>query len=62
MVWKPDLLVYNNANMNVRDNEMLTNVLVRNDGRVSLFRAIITDITCNLNLHRFPFDQQVSRM
>ncbi|KAI1719785.1 neurotransmitter-gated ion-channel ligand binding domain-containing protein [Ditylenchus destructor] len=59
MLWKPDLLVYNNANMNVKDNEMQTNALVRNDGRVSLFRAIITDITCSLNLHRFPFDQQV---
>ncbi|KAI1723902.1 neurotransmitter-gated ion-channel ligand binding domain-containing protein [Ditylenchus destructor] len=59
MLWKPDLLVYNNANMNVKDNEMQTNALVRHDGRVSLFRAIITDITCSLNLHRFPFDQQV---
>uniref|UniRef100_A0A915ERH7 Neurotransmitter-gated ion-channel ligand-binding domain-containing protein n=1 Tax=Ditylenchus dipsaci TaxID=166011 RepID=A0A915ERH7_9BILA len=59
MLWRPDLLVYNNANMNVKDNEMQTNALVRNDGRVSLFRAIITDITCNLNLHRFPFDQQI---
>uniref|UniRef100_A0A915DQ15 Neurotransmitter-gated ion-channel ligand-binding domain-containing protein n=1 Tax=Ditylenchus dipsaci TaxID=166011 RepID=A0A915DQ15_9BILA len=59
MLWRPDLLVYNNANMNVKDNEMQTNALVRNDGRVSLFRAIITDITCSLNMHRFPFDQQI---
>ncbi|KAH7731182.1 CRE-ACR-17 protein [Aphelenchoides avenae] len=59
MIWRPDLLVYNNANMNVKDNEMQTNALVHSDGSVSLFRAIITDITCNLNLHRFPFDQQI---
>lgn len=59
MIWRPDLLVYNNANMNVRESEMMTNALVQHDGRVSLFRAIITDITCHLNLHRFPFDQQI---
>uniref|UniRef100_A0A914GTQ4 Uncharacterized protein n=1 Tax=Globodera rostochiensis TaxID=31243 RepID=A0A914GTQ4_GLORO len=50
MIWRPDLLVYNNANMNVRESEMMTNALVQHDGRVSLFRAIITDITCHLNL------------
>ncbi|KAL7071244.1 hypothetical protein ACQ4LE_009424, partial [Meloidogyne hapla] len=59
MIWRPDLLVYNNANMNVHESEMMTNALVQNDGRVSLFRAVITGISCHLNLHRFPFDQQI---
>ncbi|KAK0410172.1 hypothetical protein QR680_004993 [Steinernema hermaphroditum] len=59
MVWKPDLLVYNNANMNVKDNEMQTNVLVQHTGRISLFRAIITDVTCDLDMQRFPYDQQI---
>uniref|UniRef100_A0A7E4VAS9 Neur_chan_LBD domain-containing protein n=1 Tax=Panagrellus redivivus TaxID=6233 RepID=A0A7E4VAS9_PANRE len=45
--------------MNVADNEMQTNALIQFDGRVSLFRAIITDVSCSLFLHRFPFDQQV---
>ncbi|CAK5087066.1 unnamed protein product [Meloidogyne enterolobii] len=49
MIWRPDLLVYNNANMNVHESEMMTNALVQHDGRVSLFRAV----------HRFPFDQQI---
>jgi hypothetical protein len=69
------LHIWFSANMNVRESEMMTNALVQHDGRVSLFRAIITDITCHLNLvfnyfplncpnplrlqHRFPFDQQI---
>ncbi|CAD6186906.1 unnamed protein product [Caenorhabditis auriculariae] len=58
-IWKPDVLVYNNANMNVEENEMETNAIVNHDGRVMLFRSMITDISCNLNLQQFPFDQQV---
>ncbi|GMT09591.1 hypothetical protein PFISCL1PPCAC_888, partial [Pristionchus fissidentatus] len=59
MIWKPDLLVYNNANMNVKDNELQTNSLIEYDGKVSLFRAMIIDITCYLNMNSFPFDQQI---
>ncbi|GMR57990.1 hypothetical protein PMAYCL1PPCAC_28185, partial [Pristionchus mayeri] len=59
MIWKPDLLVYNNANMNVKDNELQTNSLIEYDGKVSLFRAMIIDITCYLNMNKFPFDQQI---
>jgi len=45
------------ANMNVDENELATNVIVHSDGTVSLFRSIITDVTCNLDLTYFPFDQ-----
>ncbi|CAJ0948330.1 unnamed protein product, partial [Mesorhabditis belari] len=58
-VWKPDILVYNNANMNVGENELDTNAILEHDGRVLLFRSIITSISCQLNLANFPFDQQV---
>ncbi|CAI5450706.1 unnamed protein product [Caenorhabditis angaria] len=58
-IWKPDVLVYNNANMNVEENEMETNAIIDYDGRVMLFRSMITDISCNLNLQQFPFDQQI---
>ncbi|CAI4222723.1 unnamed protein product [Auanema sp. JU1783] len=58
-IWKPDVLVYNNANMNVEENEMETNAIVNNTGHVMLFRSLITDVSCNLNLEQFPFDQQV---
>ncbi|CAB3397306.1 unnamed protein product [Caenorhabditis bovis] len=58
-IWKPDVLVYNNANMNVEENEMETNAIIDYQGNVMLFRSMITDISCNLNLQQFPFDQQV---
>lgn len=47
--------------MNVEENEMETNAIVDNTGRVMLFRSMITDISCNLNLQQFPFDQQVNK-
>ncbi|KIH64957.1 Neurotransmitter-gated ion-channel ligand binding domain protein [Ancylostoma duodenale] len=59
MIWRPDLLVYNNANMNIRENEMQTNALIQHTGHISLFRALITDVTCDLRLERFPYDQQI---
>ncbi|CUR30030.1 Neur_chan_memb domain-containing protein [Caenorhabditis elegans] len=59
MIWKPDLLVYNNANMNIKENEMQTNVQIEHTGKISLFRAIITDITCDLQMEKFPYDQQI---
>ncbi|CAB3397605.1 unnamed protein product [Caenorhabditis bovis] len=59
MIWKPDLLVYNNANMNIKGNEMQTNVQIENTGKISLFRSIITDITCDLQMEKFPYDQQI---
>ncbi|KAH7698400.1 Protein ACR-18, partial [Aphelenchoides avenae] len=58
-IWKPDILVYNNANMNVEDNELETNAIIKSNGEVTLFRAMITDIACTLSLSLFPFDQQV---
>uniref|UniRef100_A0A8R1HT71 Neur_chan_LBD domain-containing protein n=2 Tax=Caenorhabditis japonica TaxID=281687 RepID=A0A8R1HT71_CAEJA len=45
--------------MNVEENEMETNAIVDSSGRVMLFRSMITDISCNLNLQQFPFDQQI---
>ena len=50
-------LIYFSANMNIKENELLTNVEVSYTGKISLFRAIITDITCDLQLDRFPYDQ-----
>ncbi|CAD5219480.1 unnamed protein product [Bursaphelenchus okinawaensis] len=58
-LWRPDLLVYNNAHMNVEDNELETNAVIRSDGRVSVYRAMVTQITCQLELENFPFDQQI---
>lgn len=58
-IWKPDLLVYNNANMNIEDNELETNAVIKSNGRVSVYRAMVTQITCLLRMESFPFDQQI---
>ncbi|KAI6239241.1 Acr-18 [Aphelenchoides fujianensis] len=58
-IWKPDILIYNNAEMNVEQNELETNAMVNSRGDVILFRAMISSITCTLSLATFPFDQQV---
>jgi hypothetical protein len=77
-VWRPDILVYNklaatcafpfqvsfvfSADMNVRENELSTNAVLNYTGGVLLFRAVITKITCNLDMTYFPFDKQVVEM
>lgn len=43
--------------MNVEENEMETNAIIKYNGEVTLFRAMITDIACTLSLSLFPFDQ-----
>uniref|UniRef100_A0AC35F8S0 Uncharacterized protein n=1 Tax=Panagrolaimus sp. PS1159 TaxID=55785 RepID=A0AC35F8S0_9BILA len=60
-LWKPDILVYNNANMNVKENELETYAILSHTGDLTLFRSIITDITCEFShrLRDFPFDKQV---
>lgn len=45
--------------MNIRNNELQTNVRIDNTGRISLFRALITDISCDLNMQKFPFDHVI---
>lgn len=45
--------------MNIEDNSMETNAVIKSDGRVSVYRAMITQITCLLTMDDFPFDQQV---
>ncbi|KAI6216415.1 Acr-18 [Aphelenchoides fujianensis] len=60
-IWKPDILIYNNAEMNVEQNELETNAMVNSRGDVILFRAMISSITCTLSLATFPFDQASER-
>lgn len=43
--------------MNVRENEVETNVVLRSNGDVLLFKSVITDIACTLDMTYFPFDQ-----
>lgn len=59
--------------MNIEDNELETNAVIKSNGRVSVYRAMVTQITCLLRMYvhppntnimlpfreSFPFDQQI---
>lgn len=38
------------ADMNVKENELTTNAVLNYSGSVMCFRAVITKITCNLDM------------
>lgn len=43
--------------MNTANNELETNAVIKHNGNIILFKSLITDVTCNMNLIDFPFDQ-----
>lgn len=46
--------------MNIEENELMTNAILKSDGGIMLFKAVITDISCNFDMTYFPFDQVLS--
>lgn len=48
------------ADMNIKENEITTNVVLNHTGDLVCFRANIIKITCSLDMRYFPFDMQVS--
>lgn len=45
--------------MNVEENSLSTNVVLAHTGQMILFSAVITEITCGLDMAGFPFDQVI---
>ena len=45
--------------MNIQENEVSTNVVLNYTGGILYFRAVISRVTCNLDMTYFPFDKQV---
>ncbi|CAN7941453.1 unnamed protein product, partial [Ixodes pacificus] len=55
-VWKPDLVLYNNARGDYRSGQLSSNVIVKWTGEVAFpVQAVLTS-ACQLELHYFPFD------
>lgn len=50
-------LLSRSGSMNVEESQMSTNAVLNYTGGIMLFSAIITDITCGLDMSDFPFDQ-----
>ncbi|RVE48150.1 hypothetical protein evm_007210 [Chilo suppressalis] len=61
-VWKPDIILYNNADPNYRSAVINTNVIVKYTGEVTWLSHGIYVSVCDINVEQFPFDIQLCTM
>uniref|UniRef100_K7GF04 Cholinergic receptor nicotinic alpha 10 subunit n=1 Tax=Pelodiscus sinensis TaxID=13735 RepID=K7GF04_PELSI len=60
-VWRPDIVLYNNADDQFTGS-METNVVIRYDGQVMWDSPAITKSSCKVDVSYFPFDGQQCRL
>ncbi|CAB4066292.1 CHRNN [Lepeophtheirus salmonis] len=61
-VWRPDIILYNNADSNYNNAIINTNVIVMNDGYIVWLSHGIYKSSCNISVEYFPFDIQTCKM
>ncbi|CAG9819827.1 unnamed protein product [Phaedon cochleariae] len=61
-VWRPDLILYNNADPQFQSSVINTNVIVSNTGEVVWLSHGIYRSSCDINVEYFPFDLQSCQM
>ncbi|XP_017770382.1 PREDICTED: neuronal acetylcholine receptor subunit alpha-10-like [Nicrophorus vespilloides] len=61
-VWKPDIILYNNADPQYQSSVINTNVIVSNSGKVVWLSHGIYRSSCDINVEYFPFDLQSCHM
>ncbi|XP_059478376.1 neuronal acetylcholine receptor subunit alpha-10 [Neocloeon triangulifer] len=61
-VWKPDVILYNNADSQYSNAVINTNVIVSSNGEVVWLSHGIYRSSCDINVEYFPFDIQSCRM
>ncbi|KAB0796779.1 hypothetical protein PPYR_10840 [Photinus pyralis] len=61
-VWRPDLILYNNADPQFQASVINTNVIVSNSGEVVWLSHGIYRSSCDINVEYFPFDLQNCHM
>ncbi|XP_064613958.1 neuronal acetylcholine receptor subunit alpha-10-like [Liolophura sinensis] len=61
-IWKPDVLLYNNADVSSYMSSISTNVMVSHDGNVTWLSMIIFKSSCMIDVKYFPFDEQKCNM
>lgn len=61
-IWRPDIILYNNADADQHYNSQLTstNAIVSNEGNVTWLSSAIFKSSCEINVEYFPFDEQES--
>ncbi|KAK6322354.1 hypothetical protein J4Q44_G00071460 [Coregonus suidteri] len=60
-VWRPDIVLYNNADDQF-SSSMETNVVIRDDGQIMWDQPAITKSSCSVDVSFFPFDAQQCRL
>ncbi|KAM7031702.1 neuronal acetylcholine receptor subunit alpha-10 [Passerculus sandwichensis] len=60
-VWRPDIILYNNADERF-GGSMETNVVLRSDGHITWDSPAITKSSCKVDVSYFPFDGQQCRL
>ncbi|XP_042314047.1 neuronal acetylcholine receptor subunit alpha-10 [Sceloporus undulatus] len=60
-VWRPDIVLYNNADDQFTGS-METNVVIRYDGQIMWDSPAITKSSCKVDVSYFPFDGQQCRL
>ncbi|XP_053561084.1 neuronal acetylcholine receptor subunit alpha-10, partial [Bombina bombina] len=60
-VWRPDIVLYNNADDQFTGS-METNVVIRYDGQIMWDSPAITKSSCKVDVSFFPFDRQQCRL
>ncbi|XP_066556195.1 neuronal acetylcholine receptor subunit alpha-10-like [Amia ocellicauda] len=60
-VWRPDIVLYNNADDQFTGS-METNVVIRHDGQIMWDSPAITKSSCKVDVSFFPFDAQQCRL
>ncbi|KAJ8314215.1 hypothetical protein KUTeg_008776 [Tegillarca granosa] len=57
-IWRPDILLYNNADVSSYFSSISSNVIVTADGNVTWLSMVIFKSSCSINVRYFPFDEQ----
>ena len=61
-IWKPDIILYNNADRQYNSGVTSTNAIVTADGNVTWLSSAIFKSSCAINVEYFPFDEQKCSM
>ena len=62
IIWKPDIILYNNADSQYSSGLTSTNAIVNSDGNVKWLSSAIFKSSCEINVEYFPFDEQSCSM
>ncbi|ESN95576.1 hypothetical protein HELRODRAFT_86626, partial [Helobdella robusta] len=57
-VWRPDIVLCNNADVSAYKSSISTNVIVTSDGNVTWLSMVIFKSSCAVDVKYFPFDEQ----